>query len=208
MKILAINGSHRKGKNTAAMLETVLAEAAALGAHTELVELMDYEIRECTSCNRCLRSTDCAITDDGMQVLYKKMREADGIVIGSPVYFSNVTGRLKDFMDRSRPLHMVKNELEGKVGGALVHAGLRNGGQELALQIIHTFMLGHGIIIAADRGGDEEILSTGPMATMFESYDGGRVKFKRSVEEDAIALVSCRRLGQQMVRLLERLGVR
>lgn len=204
MKILAINGSHRKGKNTAKMLQAVLEAAAVLGAQTELVELMDYEIKECTSCNKCLGKAECVITDDGMNVLYSKLLQADGIVIGSPVYFANVTGRLKDFIDRSRPLHMVANALDGKAGGAVVHAGLRNGGQELALQILHNFMLGHGILLVSDRGAAEDIASTGPMATMFEAYDGSRMKFKRSVEEDYLALVSCRRLGRNMVTHLQK----
>jgi len=204
MKILAVNGSHRRGKNTAKMLQTVLTEAATLGAETELVELMDYEIKECTSCNKCLGRAECAITDDGMNVLYGKLLQADGIVIGTPVYFANVTGRLKDFIDRSRPLHMVANALDGKAGGALVHAGLRNGGQELALQILHNFMIGHGILLVSDRGADEGIVNAGAMATMFESYDGSRMKFKRGVDEDPLALASCRRLGRNMVTYLQK----
>lgn len=205
MKILAINGSHRKGKNTAEMLKAVMAGAEGTGAKTELVELMDYEIKECISCNKCLSKAECTIKDDGMEELYEKMLTADGIVIGSPVYFSNVTGRLKDFIDRSRPLHMVANALDGKVGGAVVHAGLRNGGQELALQILHTFLTGHGMIIASDRGLKDNILSTGPMGTMFESQADGHIRFKKGVREDEVALLSCHRLGANMAGLLRSL---
>ncbi len=204
MKILAVCGSHRKGKNTSRMLQAVLDEAAALGAETELVELMDYEIKECTSCNKCLGRAECTITDDGMNVLYGKLLQADGIVIGSPVYFGNVSGRLKDFIDRSRPLHMVANALDGKAGAAVVHAGLRNGGQELALQILHYFLLNHGLLLVSDRPADQGIVNAGPMATMFDSYDGSRIKFKRGVEEDAVALASCRGLGRNMVALLQK----
>lgn len=206
MKILAINGSHRKGKNTGEMLKAVMAGAEATGAETELVELMDYEIKECISCNKCLGKAECSIKDDGMEELYEKMLAADGIVIGSPVYFSNVTGRLKDFIDRSRPLHMVTNALDGKVGGAVVHAGLRNGGQELALQILHTYLAGQGMIIASDRGTKDNIVSTGPMGTMFESYADGRMRFKKGVSEDEVALMSCHRLGVNMAGLLRSLG--
>ncbi|MDW7649843.1 MAG: flavodoxin family protein [Bacillota bacterium] len=206
MKILAINGSHRKGKNTAEMLKTALAEAEALGAETELVELMDYTIKECISCNKCLSKAECSITDDDMNELYQKLLAADGILIGSPVYFSNVTGRLKDFIDRSRPLHMVKNALDGKVGGAVVHAGLRNGGQELALGILHTFLTGHGMIIASDRGQEDPIVNTGPMGTMFSSYEDGKMRFVRGVTQDEAALVSCRRLGKNMVSLLKKMA--
>ncbi|MBT9172274.1 MAG: 2-amino-4-deoxychorismate dehydrogenase [Syntrophomonadaceae bacterium] len=204
MKILALCGSHRKGKNTSRMLQTVLREAASLGAETELVELTDYEIKECISCNKCLRRPECVITDDGMNVLYGKLLRADGIVIGSPVYFGNVSGRLKDFIDRSRPLHMVTNALDGKAGAAVVHAGLRNGGQEMALQILHYFMLSHGLQLVSDRRPGEAIVNVGTMATMFDSYDGIQMKFKRGVEEDAVALASCRSLGRNIVAFLKK----
>lgn len=206
MKILGINGSHRKGKNTAQMVKTVLAEAEAHGAETELLELMDYEIKECVSCNKCLFKAGCSIEDDDMGKLYEKLLDADGIVFGSPVYFSNVTGRMKDFIDRSRPLHMVENALDGKVGGAVVHAGLRNGGQELALAVLHTFMVGHGMIVASDRVAKESIVNTGAMGTMFLSYAEGKTRFARSVAEDEIALMSCRGLGRNMTELLRKMG--
>lgn len=207
MKILAINGSHRKGKNTAAMLSTVLAEAEAAGAKTELVELMDYTILECVSCNKCFFKPECSIKDDDMAMLLDKMVEADGIVFGSPVYFSNVTGRLKDFIDRSRPLHLVKNALDGKAGGAVVNAGLRNGGQELALAVLHTYMLGQGMVIAADRGAEDAIVNTGAMGTLYAAHADGRMKYFKTVTEDEVALASCRSLGRNMVALLKRMGV-
>ncbi|MCW3489166.1 flavodoxin family protein [Dethiobacter alkaliphilus] len=206
MKILAINGSHRKGKNTAEMLNTVLTEAEAQGMETELVELMDYEIKECISCNKCLFKPECSIDDDDMGKLYEKMREADGIVFGSPVYFSNVTGRMKDFIDRSRPLHMVANELDGKVGGAVVHAGLRNGGQELALAILNAYMQGQGMLVASDRGAEDGIVSTGAMGTMFASCQEGKMRFVKGVTQDEVALTSCQRLGRNMAKLVQRLG--
>jgi multimeric flavodoxin WrbA len=207
MKILAINGSHRKGKNTAKMLEAVLAEAQALGAETELVELMDFEIKECTSCNKCFFKPECSITDDDMAQLNQKMLEADAIVFGSPVYWSNVTGRLKDFIDRSRPLHLVHNALGGKVGAAVVHAGLRNGGQELALSVLHAYMIGQGMIVACDRSGDEPIVNTGAMGTMFSAMEEGKMRYFKGVTQDEVALTSCAGLGRSVVKLLQRLGV-
>lgn len=64
MKILGINGSHRKGKNTAKMLMEVLSAARAEGAETELIELMNCDIKFCKSCNHCLQETMCSIRDD------------------------------------------------------------------------------------------------------------------------------------------------
>ena len=89
MKILAINGSHRAGENTAKLLGWALEEAAALGAETELVELSELDIEYCVGCNKCLFGPKCTLDDD-MTELKEKMLEADGIILGSPDYFSNV----------------------------------------------------------------------------------------------------------------------
>src|SRR5690606_41037787 len=59
-------------------------------------------LRFCTGCNACLRQTTCAITDDDNAYLHAKMLEADGIILGSPCYFGNVTALMKNFMDRTR----------------------------------------------------------------------------------------------------------
>ncbi len=205
MKILAINGSHRKGKNTARLLEIVLEAAKGQGAETELLEITDLDIKPCTSCNKCLFKPECSIKDDDMTELYEKLKEVDGIVLGSPVYFANVTGRLKDFIDRSRPLHMTANYLDGKVGGALAVAGLRNGGQEITLQILYNFLRSHGLLIVGDRQGTDPIINGGSMATLYKSYDNERMSFYRSVAEDKVAVETCRHLGLNMVSLLNRL---
>jgi len=204
VKVLAVNGSHRKGKNTAEMLKAVLEGAAELGAETELLELMDYQIKECIACNKCLFKAECTIQDDDMAELSVKLQASDGIVFGSPVYFANVTGRLKDFIDRSRPLHLVKNALDGKVGGAVVHAGLRNGGQELALAILHNYLLGQGMLIASDRGAQDGLVNGGAMGSMFSTLSQGKMSFFKSVSQDEAAMISCRSLGRQMVRLAQK----
>ena len=112
MNILAINGSHRAGKGTAALLNAVLESAGHQGATCELIELSHLDIRFCSGCNACLGRNRCAMHDD-MDLLYDKMMRADGIVLGSPVYFGTVSARMKNFMDRTRPLHMVDNALAG-----------------------------------------------------------------------------------------------
>ena len=122
MKVLGINGSHRAGKGTAALLGAALEAAAAAGADTELVELSKLDIGFCIGCNRCMAQTSCALTDD-MDELYGKMRAADAILLASPDYFGTVSARTKNFMDRTRPFHMVENVLAGKLGGGLATAG-------------------------------------------------------------------------------------
>jgi multimeric flavodoxin WrbA len=202
MKALAINGSHRKGKNTAALLALVLEELARGGVDTELLEVSDLHIDFCRSCNRCLRKTECSIRDDDMPMVGRKMLAADAIIIGSPVYFSNVTSRLKLFMDRTRWMHMAENLLDGKLGAALTCAGLRNGGQEITQLILERFLQGHGLRVVEARNPHAGVFNLGPMATLFEAFDGSAIHWKTGALQDALAVQTCRTLGQNLLRLL------
>jgi multimeric flavodoxin WrbA len=199
MKIVAVNGSHRKGKNTARMLLEVLAGAQTEGAETELIELMEYDIRFCQACNNCLRETRCSIRDD-MDIIGPKLIDADGIVLGSPVYWVNVTAAMKNFMDRTRWMHMRENLLEGKVGAVVTHAGLRNGGQELTAQALEKFLRGHGLFLVDGRGQGEPIFNTGAFGTMFDGLEGERLLYKKSVADDDLAMRFCKQMGRNMVQ--------
>ncbi|MHB1651706.1 MAG: flavodoxin family protein [Desulfitobacteriaceae bacterium] len=203
MRILAINGSHRKRKNTAIMLEAVLHEARALGAETELLEITDFSIKPCSACSRCLRTPKCSIEDD-MQLIASKMLEADAIVLGSPVYFGNVTGLMKTFMDRTRFLHMCDNVLEGKLGAGVTIAGLRNGGQETTLQILERFLQAHGLIIVDSRASQEGIYNLGAMGSHYNRMEEGQIKWHAGVAEDPLALRECRQLGRNLVKAIRR----
>lgn len=204
MKILAINGSHRKGQNTATLLRLVLEESEKGGAVTELVELVDYRIDYCLSCNRCLREARCAIEDDDMALLAEKMRSSDALVLGSPVYFGNVTGRLKVFMDRTRWLHMRENLLAGKLGAVVTHAALRNGGQEMTQMILERFLISHGFRLVEPREPGRPIYNGGVSGTMFGSLDQGRFQWKSRVLEDEVTVEMCRALGRNLLRYLGR----
>ncbi|MFZ5631505.1 MAG: flavodoxin family protein [Bacillota bacterium] len=204
MKIVAVNGSHRKGKNTARMLLEVLAGARAGGAETELIELMEYDIRFCRACNHCLQETRCSIRDD-MDVIGPKLLDADGIVLGSPAYWVNVTAAMKNFMDRTRWMHMRENLLEGRVGAVVTHAALRNGGQELAAHALEKFLRGHGLILVDGRGPGGPIYNTGAFGTMFDGLDGERLLYKKSVAEDDLAMRFCKQMGRNMVHMIKKI---
>lgn len=122
MKILAINGSHRVGQNTNYLINEALSAAAELGAETEVIELSEKNVEYCTGCNRCLFKPECSIKDDDMEEIKQKMLEADGIIVASPDYFSNVSGRMKTFIDRTRPMHMVAKPAQ-RQGCRLHHHG-------------------------------------------------------------------------------------
>jgi len=107
MKVVGICGSPRKG-NTEWMLKRLLAEVARAGAGTELILLRDKDIKGCNGCMKCeaggpAREGVCKLADD-MQHICPKLIDADGLVLGTPVYFSMLSGLLKNCLDRTCPI--------------------------------------------------------------------------------------------------------
>jgi len=104
MKIMAINGSPRKAWNTATLLTKALEGAASKGAETELVHLYDLTFKGCISCFACKtkggRSYGRCAVRDGLAPILKRIEEADALILGSPIYFGNVTGEMRSFMER------------------------------------------------------------------------------------------------------------
>lgn len=104
MKLLAINGSPRKNGNTAILLKHALEGAGSEGAETELVHLYDLNFKGCRSCFACKRIGGksygkCASRDELTPIL-AKIPEIDAIIFGSPIYFGNVTGEMRCFIER------------------------------------------------------------------------------------------------------------
>lgn len=102
-KVLGINGGPRKNRNTAKMLESALEGAAEAGAETSLIHLYDLKYSGCVSCFACKRLKNnaeiCVIKDDLRPLLEEAMR-ADAVIMGSPIYFSDVTAALRAFLER------------------------------------------------------------------------------------------------------------
>ncbi|MEN6611468.1 MAG: flavodoxin family protein [Methanoregulaceae archaeon] len=122
MKILAINGSPRKKmSNTLKLVEAVLEGAKAEGAETELIDICAQDINFCTGCSTCYATGECVHDDDAAEI-YAKILEADGIVLGSPVYLDTVTAQLKRWMDRlADTIHC--QTFSGKYGCSVATAG-------------------------------------------------------------------------------------
>jgi multimeric flavodoxin WrbA len=104
MKVMAVNGSPRKKWNTATLLEQALEGAAAQGAETRLIHLYDLDFKGCISCFSCkMRNGEsygkCAVQDD-LAPIYAEIREADALIQGSPIYFGDVSGEMRSFLDR------------------------------------------------------------------------------------------------------------
>ncbi len=113
MKIIGISGSPRAGGNTDTLLRTLLEGAASAGAETEVVYLRDYAIHPCTGCERCRKDLTCTRFMDGMHLLYPKVEEADGLILGSPTYNYNITPEMKAFIDRLYPYYRFPDERPG-----------------------------------------------------------------------------------------------
>ncbi len=124
MKVVAFNGSPRKNGNTKRALSAVLFELEKSGIQTEMIQLGGRKVFGCLACGACRKNQDkrCVRTDDDMNELIAKMDEADGIIIGSPTYFSNVTTEVKALIDRCGYVSRSNNNdiLRGKIGAAVV----------------------------------------------------------------------------------------
>jgi multimeric flavodoxin WrbA len=138
VKVIGICGSPRKG-NTEILLREALNAAKKAGAETDLILLKNLDIRHCDGCNRCVEgdASGLCYLQDEMQELYKRMESADVIILGSPNYYDNVTGTMKDFIDRSRILCR-PGKLAGKLGGIIVVGGENTTGASQALKTFFT----------------------------------------------------------------------
>lgn len=168
-KVLCISASQRKGGHTE-FLAKIATEAAQSvdGVEAEFVNLVDKKVQRCLVCHDkegrrgCKAVYDstslnkCPLKGDDVGEIMKKVADADGIIMASPVYWGNVSGLLKDFMDRSGGLKLRRYWLRDKVGGALTVAAHRNGGQEFTILAIETFFRIHGMIIVTDGPPNEE----------------------------------------------------
>lgn len=127
MKVIAINGSPRKTWNTATLLQKALDGAKSVGGDTELIHLYDLNFKGCTSCFACKRKDNknvghCVMKDDLTSVL-AKVSECDVLLLGSPIYFGNVTGEMRSFLERLLFASMTYNVGHGSVFKGKVSSG-------------------------------------------------------------------------------------
>jgi multimeric flavodoxin WrbA len=145
MKVIAIIGSPRKNGNSEILASHTLKAIAEEGIDTEIVRLAGLDIRPCNACMTCAKQERCSIEDD-MFPIYLKMKEADGIIIASPVYFHAVTGLLRAFMERAGYIARWNGEpFSRKVGGPMVVA--RRAGHNSTLAEMLFWFLTMGIVV-------------------------------------------------------------
>ena len=153
MRIAAILGSMREKGNTEILLDVALDEAEQNGATVSKLALREMTIGPCDGCSACFKTGECVIKDD-MEKIYPKLISCDALILGSPVYFGDVTGLTKAFIDRTTclggtPATELQYSMKWKIGGAITVGGTRHGGQEFTLKTIHNFFLVHGMLVVS-----------------------------------------------------------
>ena len=143
MKAVAFNGSPRKGGNTEILLRRALEAIAAAWHETEYMQVGGTRIRGCTSCGACgrMKNKRCVIEDDIFNLAFAKMLEADAILIGSPVYFADVTAETKALVDRAGYVGLANGGLLKRKIGAAVAAARRGGAVHALDSIQHLFLM-------------------------------------------------------------------
>lgn len=142
MNVLYISGSPRKKSNTDYLLKKISSKIKG-----EFLKLSNFDIKHCDSCWGCRNQDECIIDDEMTNIIIPKLFDSDALVLGSPVYFNNVSSQLKTFIDRT---WCIKGKLRNKIGGTVVVG--RKYGHESAINAINSFFLKHEMIIV-NRGG-------------------------------------------------------
>jgi multimeric flavodoxin WrbA len=141
MKVVAFNGSARKEGNTTMLLNLVLDELSKEGIETEIVQLSDEPIQGCIACFQCFDNKDrrCAgVEGDKLNEYIEKMVGADGILLGSPTYFANVSATMKALIERAGLVSRANGDiLRRKVGAGVV--AVRRGGATNVFDALNYF---------------------------------------------------------------------
>jgi len=186
MKVVAFNGSPRKDGNTTILINRVFNELNKEGIETELVQLSGKKIHGCIACEKCFQNKDrqCSVKEDDLNECIKKMIKADGIILGSPVYFADLTSEMKALIDRAGFVSSANGGLYKNRVGASVFALRRTGGIHTLDSMNHFFLAGQMIIVGRGIGIGRD---------------------KGDVEKDKEGLQMVKTLGQRMAWLLKKL---
>ena len=144
MKIIGISGSPRKNGNTEVLLKKALEPFYENNWTVKEHLLSEYRIGPCQACDSCRETNRCKIEDD-MSRIYEDLFDCDALIVGTPVYYRNVSALLKAVLDRVYALRSARS-LVGVIGGAIAVGRGTGGGQCIALTVIYNFFLSSGVI--------------------------------------------------------------
>ena len=192
--IVGINGSPNRAGNTFSLVDAAMSRCKEMGARTEILQVMDaLEGQDEPYCVAC--ATPCPETchqNPNLADAYDLLRDCDGLIVGSPVYFGIVSGQLKSFWDKSRNLRGEKALLRKPAAALAVGAG-RFGGQETTVRAIHDMLLVHGMCIVGDASRASGAGHQGVCA-------------QRPADEDTAALERARVAAEGIVEVLQASG--
>ncbi len=188
MKVVAFNSSPRKDGNTAALIRRVLKTLEEEDIETELIQLAGETIRGCNACRTCYETKNerCIIEVDRVNEYVQKMKAADGIILGSPTYFSMMTPEMKALIDRTGYVARANNHLFKRKIGASVVAVRRAGGMPTFDAINHFFLISQMIV---------------PGSSYWNLGFGNK---KGEVEKDDEGLKTMETLGRNMAWLIKK----
>jgi len=189
MKVVAFNGSARKEGNTAMLIGIVFEELKNEGIETELIELAGKDMHGCIACYGCFGNQDkhCAVDNDFVNDCIEKMLEADGIILGSPTYFADVTAEIKALIDRGGLVAKANADMFARKVGAAVVAARRGGSIHAFDTINHFFTISQMIIPGSNY------------------WNFGIGLEKGDVDSDEEGKQTMRLLGQNMAWLLKKI---
>ena len=188
-KVVALNGSARKGGNTAILLRYVLKELEKEGIETELIELSGVRIHGCLACRKCSENKNrrCSVTGDMGNAFIEKMEAADGILLGSPTYVADISPEIKALMDRACLVSKANGGLFRRKVGAAVVAVRRAGAIHAFDSLNHFFLISEMII---------------PGSSYWNIGYGREIG---DVERDEEGIQTMKVLGQNMAWLLKKI---
>ena len=186
MKVIGFNGSPRKDGNTSILIKHVFNELEKQSIGTELVQLSEKEVRGCIACYKCIENKDqrCAVKNDAANEYIEKMLGAEGMILGSPVYFNDVTPEMKALIDRTGYVARANGRMFKKKVGASVAAVRRSGAVHTLDTINHFFLSGEMIIAGRVIGVGRE---------------------RGEVEKDEEGMQLAKTLGERMAWLLKKI---
>jgi multimeric flavodoxin WrbA len=144
MKVVALNGSFNKGGNTYQALKIVTDALGEQGIETEIITVGDKEFKGCTGCHACKATGRCVLSEPEFIKILERLYEADGLLLGSPVYYGGITGPMKSFLDRAF-FSSTKGQLQYKVASALVV--LRRAGAMSAYEQLNNYLLASEMLV-------------------------------------------------------------
>jgi multimeric flavodoxin WrbA len=189
MKVVAFNGSARKDGNTAILINYVFGELEKEGIGTELFQLSGKKIHGCKACRKCFENKDqrCSVKDDVLNECIEKMLEAEGIILGSPTYFADVSTEMKALIDRAGYVALANDGMFKRKVGAAVVVARRAGSIHAFDSINHLFFISQ-MIVPGSR---------------YWNLGFGREKGEVAKDEEGIQIMKT--LGENMAWLLKKL---